>query len=81
MTFNKFQKILTVLYFAGLIVILLFFTPYSHYDSFFVKTSFYFGNFFKGNDLIVYTKFFIEIGILTIIYFLSIIILKRKPKQ
>ncbi len=76
MTFNKFQKIITVLYFVGLIIILSFLTPYISVG--YKYNRFKFGNFFTINSPIIYTKFFIEIGILTIIYFLSIIILKSK---
>lgn len=75
MTFNKSQKIATIVYFLSLVSILLFFTPYSRkiWAQPMVKD---FGNLFTINDIIDYQKNFIEIGVLTVAYVLSIIMLK-----
>lgn len=75
MTFNKSQKIATIVYFLSLVSILLFFTPYSRkiWAQPMVKD---FGNLFTINDIIDYQKIFIEIGVLTVAYVLSIIMLK-----
>lgn len=80
MTFNKNQKILTLVYFISLIGILFFLTPYINYNRYGYGAHIRFGNFFSMTDLdyITYTKFFIEIGIVTVIYYLSLIILKNK---
>lgn len=81
MTFNTNQKILTIAYCILLIVILCFLTPYYyHIESDYIwyeKVGF--ANFFTTNP-IAYPKLFIEIGILSIVYFLILIILKTKIK-
>lgn len=78
MTFTKYQKIATIVFIVFLIAIFLFLTPFSYWDGSHRIENFYYGNFFTTNDAIVYTKLFIEIGALTVIYFLSLIILKSK---
>ncbi len=78
MTFNKSQKILTVLYFISLLSILLFLTPYTMFNIRPGEIGFGFGSFFRLVVPIVYTKLLIEIGILTIIYCLTLIMLKSK---
>ncbi len=74
MTFNKSQKIITILYCLFLVLIFLTLTPYQKYTY-----DIHFGNFFVIDRPIIYTKFFIECGALTIIYYLSLIIFKSKP--
>ncbi len=76
MTFNKQQKIASVIYLVLLISIVLFLTPYSY--SYYSESIRGFGNLFTMEKGIVYTKLFIEIGILTVTYYLSLIILKTK---
>jgi len=77
MTFNKHQKISSIVYSILLICILLFFTPYknihNHYD--------YFDSFFSDtNGQIQYLKLIIELFVLTVFYVLSIIFLNSNKK-
>lgn len=84
MTFNKNQKIATIIYCLFIIVIPLFLTPYffirysGGFDNY--HTEIRFGNFFSLTDSIAYPKFFIEIAIVTVIYSLSLILLKSKDQ-
>jgi hypothetical protein len=88
MTFNIPQKILTIAYCICLIVIVFFLTPYSFMVSIesphttqysiYDHTEVRFGNFFSITNSIIYDKFFIEIGILSIVYLLALIVLKTK---
>ena len=84
MIFNKNQKVLTLIYFLGLFVIFFLYTPYylkvtgSNGWENVSHTEITFGNFFSITEQINYSKFFIEIVGLTIVYYLSTIILKSK---
>jgi hypothetical protein len=81
MTLNKTQKILTVVYLILLICVLLFLTPYYYpptYNIHFVEGGKGYGNFFILQNGILYSKLFTEIGVLTIIYSLLLIISKNK---
>lgn len=76
MIFNKPQKVATVIYLVLLVSIVFFLTPYdTRFRDYGEKG---FGNLFTESS-IEYTKLFIEIGLLTITYFLSLILLKNKP--
>lgn len=78
MTFNKPQKVATVIYIVLLVSIIFFLTPYdTRFRGYGEKG---FGNLFT-EDSVEYTKLFIEIGLLTITYYLSLIILKNKSGQ
>lgn len=79
MTINKNQKIATVTYLLFIILIFLFLTPYivhpinnyAHADE-----QIFFGNFFFIHNPISYIKFFTEIGLISLVYLLSLVILK-----
>ena len=77
MTFNKNQKIVTIIYCIFLVLILLFLTPYAIYNRFGLD-QIKFGNLFIIEHKIVYPKLFIEIVVLTIIYCLSVLMLNKK---
>ena len=72
MTLNRNQKIATIVFGIGIIVVVLFLTPYEkdepgeHYgDLFLIYTG-----------AIEFTKFFIELGLLVVLYLLSLLVLK-----
>lgn len=70
--FNKLQITLTVIYFGCLVIIFLYLTPYYRYYN-----TISFGNFFIIERPIAYTKFFIEVGVLSVIYYLTLNIFKK----
>lgn len=78
MVFNRSQKIITFLYVTGLLGIFFFITPFIALAT--RLPTIEFGNFFTINKPIEYTKFFIEVGTLTVFYILLIIIYKDKAK-
>lgn len=75
MTFNKSQKIITAIYIFCLVLILLFLTPYTYWNN---GTYSAFGNFFIVIQPVLISKLLIEFVILTVIYYLSLIIFKNK---
>lgn len=89
MTFNNYQKLISFLYCCLLLFIFLKLTPYHHYQQYELNGIYrdsenvdtikdYYGNFFYINTpQIIFKKLYFEIGLLTVIYSLSLIILKR----
>lgn len=75
MSFNKSQKTATIVYFLLLVSIIFFLTPYYNFNDGGRRDDF--GNLFTAYGIIYYQKLFIEIGLLTIGYCLSIIFLKN----
>jgi len=80
MIFNKSQKNATVVYILLLIVITVALTPCYHQTNGYVDTNDErFANFFLvDTKRIVFKKLFFEIGFVSLIYYLSLIILKSK---
>lgn len=86
MQLNKGQKVATVIFCVLLTVLLLFLTPYvardlrgeqeySHWEAF--------GNFFmiRSEEPVEYPKLYGELGLLTIIYLLALLVLKSKVSK
>ncbi len=76
MIFNKSQKIISIAYICCLISILFFLTPYTYNHDYGLQTNF--GNFFDIERPILYSKLLIEMGVLSVIFFLVPVIFKSK---
>jgi hypothetical protein len=80
MQLNRNQKILTIIYCIGILIILFALTPayfVEHND----KLSYY-GSFFHVNpDRVFYGRFFAELGTWTLFYLLFSLILKTPEKK
>ena len=80
MYFNRIQKSITIVYLILLIILFVFFTPY--YANEFIplgeKLVEDYGNFFTIDSGIFFYKFFIEIGLLSLLYLLLMIIFSKK---
>jgi hypothetical protein len=81
MTFNRNQKIATIGYCICLVVILLVLTPNYYYGDYYFKGTL-FGNFFlMQSDSVAYKKLFFELGLLSVIYFFGLIMLKENHNK
>jgi hypothetical protein len=80
MTFNKSQKKATVVYVLLIIIILLALTPCYHQINGYTDTDDErVANFFLvDTKRIIFKKLFFELGVLSLIYYLSLIIFKNK---
>ena len=78
MTFNRGQKLVTVIYFILIICILIFFTPYYYPPTYRSYGNGGYDNFFILQHGISYSKLFIELGLLTLAYCLTLFMLKNK---
>ena len=90
MTFNNYQKLFTILYCCLLLLVVLKFTPYHHYQQYELNGIYrdsenvdtikdYYGNFFSINTpQIIFKKLYFEFVFLTALYLLALLILKKK---
>ena len=83
---NKNQKIATIAFAALLLLTVLFLTPFyqryytDSYGAYYTKEEY--GDFILiDTDRIIFMKLFMEIGLLTTMYLLSLLVLKSKNKS
>ena len=88
MHFNIYQKLSTALYCCLLLLIVMLLTPYHNYKQYWVDGAYqdyeeidilrdFYGNFFVLNTAqIIFKKLFFEIGLLTVIYSLILVMFK-----
>lgn len=81
MQLNKNQKILTIVYACCLLAILFLITPALRYNEYGQAETAYGSVFAIAEQRIYFKKLFIEIGTLTVIYILLLLVLKTPSKQ